>query len=393
MRITTKKARKKRYIIYRCHGIFYTITAVFRERLQAADESLLAAGNHTGCETIETIKKTSADYRTKYQVDENIFTACRIVASAYRKADITSTTVEGKRVVYRRIIYYQFICLFSTGYVQVIGEMPFRAHLFSEPQIESYVNYCTREKYSYVHIDATGGVLKHMIDQNQTLLYAIVFKDGIDCIHTTTLAHAFLTDHTVPSISYFLGNLNHEVTEFKKKTVLPSFFVIDFSAALMNSILQAFNSENINTHLNRCWNVLNRNYNTTQLRSLSFIHLCCCHVIHAMARSLNAARVDKKIRQGILHIFALILCGNNLNQLYDILGLLIDIFGDPYEQNAQEKFEKMLSLELDVDEESVTLLSQPKEILKQAKKKNDELRIVDEYFRSNTPIIHQSPFQ
>ena len=26
MRITTKKARKKRYIIYRCHGIFYTIT-------------------------------------------------------------------------------------------------------------------------------------------------------------------------------------------------------------------------------------------------------------------------------------------------------------------------------------------------------------------------------
>jgi len=270
--------------------------------------------------------------------------------------------------------------------------MPFRVHLFSEPQIERYVNYCKKEKYSYVHIDATGGVLKRIPEQNQTLLYAIVFKDGTDCINTIPLAHAFLTDHTVPSISYFLGNVAHEITEFKKKTILPSFFVIDFSASLMNSILQAFNGENINTHLNRCWNVLNRNYDTLQLRSLSFIHLCCSHVIHAIARSLNAARIDKKIRRGVLHIFAFILCGNNLSQLYDILGLVIDIFGDPNEQNAKEKFEKMLALELDVDEESVTLLSHPKEILEEAKKKNDELKIVDEYFRSNTPIIHQSPF-
>ncbi|CAF1462902.1 unnamed protein product [Adineta steineri] len=346
--------------------------AVLRERIEAADENLLAAGNHTGCETIEVTKKAGADFRKANQIDENIFTACRIVGSVYQKADVTSTTVQ--------------------GYVQVVGEMPFRVHLFSEPQIERYVNYCKKEKYSYVHIDATGGVLKHLSEQNQTLLYAVVFKDGTDCINTIPLAHAFLTNHTVPSITYFLGSLSHEITEFKKKKVLPSFFVIDFSASLMNSILLAFNEENINTHLNRCWNVLNRNYNTVELRSLSFIHLCCSHVIHAIARSLNSAQIDKKIRRGVLHIFAFILCGNNLNQLYDILGLVIDIFGDPNEQNAQEKFEKMLALELDVDEESVTLLSHPKEILEEAKKKDDKLKIVDEYFRSNTPIIHQSPF-
>jgi hypothetical protein len=69
---------------------------------------LLAAGNHTGCETIEVYKKAGADYRKKYQVDENIFTACRIVASAYRKADVTSTTIEGKRMVYKKNICYQF---------------------------------------------------------------------------------------------------------------------------------------------------------------------------------------------------------------------------------------------------------------------------------------------
>jgi hypothetical protein len=57
---------------------------------------LLAAGNFTECPTIEVLKKTSADYRKLYQLDENIYTACRIIASAYRTADVTSKSVEGK---------------------------------------------------------------------------------------------------------------------------------------------------------------------------------------------------------------------------------------------------------------------------------------------------------
>jgi hypothetical protein len=186
--------------------------------------------------------------------------------------------------------------------------------------------------------------------------------------------------------------LANNITKVKHKLVLPSFFIIDFSAAIMNSILQAFNGENINTHLNRCWNVLCGKYNTVQLRSLSFIHLCCCHVIHAMARSLSAARIDKKIRQGILHILVFILCGNDINQLHDTLGSVISIFGDPNEKNARQKFQQMLSLLLDVDEESAAVLSNGKKILKEAKERNDELIMVDEYFRSNSPIIHQSPF-
>jgi hypothetical protein len=158
-----------------------------------------------------------------------------------------------------------------------------------------------KEKYSYVHIDATGRILKKLCEQKQSLLYAIIFKDGNDPNDTIPLAHAILADNTVPSIAYFFGNLVYNIKEVKSKLILPSFFVIDFSAALMNAILQVFNEQNINAHLNRCWNVLSGKYNTQQLRSSSFIHLCCCHVIHAIARSLTAARIDKKIRRGVLH--------------------------------------------------------------------------------------------
>ncbi len=274
----------------------------------------------------------------------------------------------------------------------MVGELPFRAHLFSELQIKRYITYCSKEKYSFIHIDATGGVLKKMNEQNDVYVYGMVFKDGTDANDTIALAHAVLTDHTVPSISYFFGDLANSIIKVKHKLILPSFFIIDFSAALMNSILQAFNVENINTHLKRCWNVLSGKYNATELRSLSFIHLCCCHVIHAIARSLNATHIDKKIRRGILHIFVFILCDNDINRLYETLGAVISIFGDPDEKNAQQKFEQMLSLLLNIDEKSAEILSDKKKILKQAKKRDEELRIVDEYFRSSAPIIHQSPF-
>ncbi|CAF3839811.1 unnamed protein product [Rotaria sp. Silwood1] len=242
--------------------------------------------------------------------------------------------------------------------------------------------------------DATGGVLKPMKEQNQSLLYTIMFKDGIDANDNVPLAHAILTDNTVPGIGYFLGNVIHSVNQVatKKKLRPPSFIVIDFSAALMNAALQQFNIESVNKHLKRCWNVIQGKYNAEKIRSLSFIHLCCCHVIHAVARSLNAEKIDKKTREVVLYIFAYMLCCNDINQLYDTLGLVLNIFGDPNEQNAKEKIDRICSLKFNVDEESESILKDFDNIFKTAEKKEEELKLVDEYFETDEAIIHQSPF-
>ncbi|CAF2103525.1 unnamed protein product [Rotaria magnacalcarata] len=176
--------------------------------------------------------------------------------------------------------------------------------------------------------DSTGGVLKPMKEQNDVHVYTIMFKDGVDAMDNVPLAHAILTDHTVPVIGYFLGNVIHSANQVttKKKLRPPSFIIIDFSAALMNAALQQFNIETVNKHLKRCWNVIHRKYSAENIRSLSFIHLCCCHVMHAIARSLNAEKLEKK-------------------------------------------------------HEKLT-----------AEEKEEELKLVDEYFESDEPIIHQSPF-
>ncbi|CAF1465351.1 unnamed protein product [Didymodactylos carnosus] len=105
---------------------------VFPEHVNA-NESLLAAGNYTECEIIETLKKAAYDYRKKMHVDEDIFKECRIIARAYLAADVTSTSVK--------------------GYVHVVDETPIRVHLFSESQIERYISILLKwgEEEDYKH--------------------------------------------------------------------------------------------------------------------------------------------------------------------------------------------------------------------------------------------------
>ena len=272
------------------------------------------------------------------------------------------------------------------------GEWPFRLHLYTEQQLRRYIRYCTRTKYSFLHIDATGQVLRKMAEQKRPLMYAAIFKDGDDTNDTIPLAHGLLTDHTAMSINIFLGSVAQNIAQVRGEVIGPSFFVIDFSAAIMNAILLAFNAQNIQAHLNRCWNVINKKYDTRQLRSLSFVHFCCCHVMHAVAKNLTDARIDKELRECVLYVFALILCETELKKMYEILGSLVSIFGDPGNKTADQDLQRLVADRLNVDAESVSTLTDSERIFTEANQMREELEMVDEYFRSSAAIIHQSPF-
>ncbi|CAF3905538.1 unnamed protein product, partial [Rotaria sp. Silwood1] len=184
---------------------------------------MLSARNFTGCETVEVIKHAAADYRKLYQLDEDIFRECRVRQQLLEDLDITSTKIK--------------------GYVQVMGEKPFRLHLTSEAQILRYIRYCTNNIYSQVYIDATGSIVKSLPHQKTVLMYGAVFKDGNDPTNVIPMGHAILADHTATSISYFLGSLRQHIVTLKDKVIRPSFFVTDFSPAIFNAILQACNHE------------------------------------------------------------------------------------------------------------------------------------------------------
>ena len=86
------------------------------------------------------------------------------------------------------------------------------------------------------------------------------------------------------------------------------------------------------------------------------------------------------------------LCSNDSDQLYDTFGLVLNIFGDPNEKRSKEKLESLMTLDLNDDEENELFLTNSEEILDEPMKRNEELKVVDEYFRTNASIIHQSPF-
>ncbi|CAF4192515.1 unnamed protein product [Rotaria sp. Silwood2] len=146
-----------------------------------------------------------------------------------------------------------------------MGEKPFRLHLTSEAQILRYIRYCTNNIYSQVYIDATGSIVKSLPHQKTVLMYGAVFKDGNDPTNVIPMGHAILADHTATSISYFLGSLRQHIVTIKDKVIRHSFFVTDFSPAIFNAILQAFNHEDIRGHLEQCWNVILRKYDAKQI--------------------------------------------------------------------------------------------------------------------------------
>jgi hypothetical protein len=59
-----------------------------------------------------------------------------------------------------------------------------------------------------------------MCNQNQSLLHAFFFEDEDDPTDAITLGYAILTDHTVPSISYFFGNLPYVIAQIYKELIL-----------------------------------------------------------------------------------------------------------------------------------------------------------------------------
>ena len=70
-------------------------SAVARERLDAADERLLADGNESEVNTVKILKKAGYDQRKLHRLDEDIFRDCRMLASFFRAADTDSTNIEG----------------------------------------------------------------------------------------------------------------------------------------------------------------------------------------------------------------------------------------------------------------------------------------------------------
>ncbi|CAF4195577.1 unnamed protein product, partial [Adineta steineri] len=158
--------------------------AVYERNLRHANEDLLKEGNFSQAPSTDVLKTIKQQFDKRYRFDEDCFRDLRIFAFITRYEDIASEHVK--------------------GFVQNDAQWPFTVYFFTEIQLDRFVYYCQSEKYSCLHIDATGSVVRKLKDQKDVFFYCMVFRHEDSSI--LQLSGALLTEHTAASItSYFLS--------------------------------------------------------------------------------------------------------------------------------------------------------------------------------------------
>jgi hypothetical protein len=195
---------------------------------------------------------------------------------------------------------------------------------------------------------------------------------------------ALLSDHTTGSITAYFNNFRGKVASFNK-TARPSFVVIDFSPAILNSVLASFNIETVHSYLRRCRNTLDGAYNTSQLKNMTFVQLCCSHVLKAFARSLYKLASSREARRKIMSLFVILLNTNNVNGAYDLYQHIMNIYADPYNESSSGQLDSLLSTNNLINDDVGKYLDEKPD-------DEEEPHFLDEIDISKDAIIHQSPF-
>ena len=195
---------------------------------------------------------------------------------------------------------------------------------------------------------------------------------------------ALLSDHTTGSITAYFNNFRGKAASLSKAS-RPSFVVIDFSPAVLNSVLASFNIENIHSYLRRCRNTLDGAYSTSQLKNMTFVRLCCSHVVKAFSRSLHKLTSPREARRKIMSLFAILLNTNNVNGAYDLYQHLMTIYADPYNESSLRQLDSLLST-------NNSIIDDVEKYLDEKPDDGKEPHFLDEIDISKDAIIHQSPF-
>lgn len=194
---------------------------------------------------------------------------------------------------------------------------------------------------------------------------------------------ALLSDHTTASITAYFNNFRGKVG-LLSKVARPSFVVIDFSPALLNSVLASFNFENVHNHLRRCSNAIDRAYSTSQLKDMTFVRLCCAHVIKAFCRSAYKLEGSRNTRRKMISLFVVLLNTSNLNGAYDLYQHIMAIYADPYNEKSSDQLDFLLNTNHSNNDDFEKYLDE--------KPDDEDPHFLDEIDIGKDAIIHQSPF-
>ncbi|KAI2645922.1 Pre-mRNA-processing ATP-dependent RNA helicase PRP5 [Labeo rohita] len=195
----------------------------YYKRLQNTPVQELLAGNISYSLSKNILKVISHEIKKKLRTHDNILLETQLTQSIIKHCDITS--------------------YFAPGYVQHFQVNPFRVHLYTETGLSILVSILRDRSPVSLYLDATGGVISRIPDQNRSILYYSLTLPGKG------------RDAPLLPVSEMIA------------------METDYSLAMMQAVLLAFNKETMPAYLERTSAIffIARKFSQTVRESLAFL--------------------------------------------------------------------------------------------------------------------------
>ncbi|KAL0176938.1 hypothetical protein M9458_029268, partial [Cirrhinus mrigala] len=240
--------------------------------------------------------------------------------------------------------------------------------MYTEKGISILVTHMRKKSPVTLYLDATGSVVSKIPEQKKRVLYyALVLAGQGHGTPPLPIAEMLSNDHTVPSVSFWLMKFVHNLSKYTTLTI--RYLETDYSWALIQAALLAFNKESILSYLDRCFDICQGKDDGMDSKGFTVIHLCSAHVLKAVAQAICRHVTDKGHREFVIFVFARLQNSQTLDEAIWIFQALCIVLQTRTNTASVKKSIKALqgliqsfNLDIDMPENRVQMSADDKDV-------------------------------
>ncbi|XP_060594646.1 titin homolog [Ruditapes philippinarum] len=277
-------------------------------------EEEIQFGNYTKCQTEEILRK---------------------LKSEVNKDDILHPDPFTELVIVKDVIDY--VAKYDGddwGYIKELSYDPFMVTMYTPLSVE-VAKKAVSKGDGVFHFDATGSVVK-MLSKRKVFYYALVVKK-VDNKTASVPVLEFLSNnhgtyHLCRPLQVFFCHLGKS---------LPKTIIVDFSWALIHSVLLSVNIMDIHTYLRACYEVVRGKREKT----FTVVYLCSTHMLKAVRDNMRDRVRDKALRHIALRVFAMMQNVTSIHQSRALWKIWCVVFGSrEMTAEVQSRTEELLNI-------------------------------------------------
>lgn len=189
------------------------------------------------------------------------------------------------------------------GHIQHFQVDPFGVHMYTETGVSIVVQHLRKKTPLTLYLDATGNVASKVPGQTKRVLYYSLTLPGCGQNAPPVPVYEMLTnEHSIPPITFWMMQFLRKLSQYTKLRVHQ--IETDYSWALLQSVLLAFNRESIVSYLDRAFDICSKLKTWKDIRAFTVLHICSAHVLKAVSQSFGRKTADKGLKDFATFAFA-----------------------------------------------------------------------------------------